>query len=108
MSMHIDGDMPSDHFPSASTPIIALEARLADAERRIAQLEREIAARMPWYVPDPIVDPIVYPVAESNTCRVCGMRFEGAMGYVCPHMNCPGRITFISSDCGSVSAISLS
>jgi hypothetical protein len=30
---------------------------------------------------------------EKPKCRVCGMVFEGVMGYVCPHNNCPGKVT---------------
>lgn len=26
-------------------------------------------------------------------CGVCGMEMSGAMGYVCPRFNCPGRVT---------------
>lgn len=34
-----------------------------------------------------------HPSEAKPKCRVCGMVFEGVMGYVCPHNNCPGKVT---------------
>lgn len=109
------GDLfpPGDPFPavtlSDSARITTLEARQAELEYRIAQLERELTEKVRWpWIGAPYTEPT--PISEPNACRVCGIHFEGIMGYVCPHTACPSRITCSAqtsydtstSDCGSV------
>ena len=64
----------------------SVDKRVADLERRVADLERRL---QPQYVPQPYTLP-------TNQCAVCGIKFEGAWGYVCNHPNCPTRITCTS------------
>lgn len=37
--------------------------------------------------------PFIPPLQSSNACKTCGMIFNGAMGYVCYHPNCPSKVT---------------
>ena len=34
-----------------------------------------------------------YVFGQPNTCSVCGMKFDGPMGYVCMHPGCLSRVT---------------
>lgn len=61
--------------------------RLADIERRLAAIERHLSG--PQHMPYP-----TFPlVNQTPGCRVCGMKLDRAMGYVCPHPRCPTRVT---------------
>ena len=42
--------------------------------------------RMPTTSPFP-------PSYIQHRCNVCGMDSKGVMGYVCPHPNCPTKVT---------------
>lgn len=74
----------------------AAEARLTEVERRIAELEAAATRQLPcWPV---TTDRIVWPdndriadpeIAKILSCHVCGLLFEGVMGYVCPRADCP-------------------
>lgn len=36
------------------------------------------------------ITPTLAPtVQEHGTCKVCGMKFTGAIGYVCSNLRCP-------------------
>ena len=39
----------------------------------------------------------VLPTVVPNRCNVCGITFEGAMGYVCTNPRCPTRVVFKGS-----------
>lgn len=84
--------------------LTALEAGLAKAEERIAELEK------PWRKHiDTTIPPWVWPadhwlprspsLPEPITagCSVCGLKADGPIGYVCPRLACPGRVIITSS-----------
>lgn len=71
------------------------DARQAALEKRVAELEQQVARQVPWWPTHPEVsDPVMEDVP---TCRVCGLRFEGVMGYVCPRSDCPSGISYCSA-----------
>lgn len=65
---------------------------LEDLKKRVEQLEKQMAKlnlfKDPWINPDEI-----FPKSEENCCNVCGLKFEGPLGYVCNNPKCPSRIT---------------
>lgn len=76
--------------------IAELERRLAAAEGRIAHLESgvhrngEVPTPAMPYGPGGWPTRPVYPAQAPNTCGKCGLKMEGAMGYVCPQGgSCP-------------------
>lgn len=52
-------------------------------ERRLERLERTI---FPMEHAQPIPQ---MPLVSSSYCPQCGIKFEGATGYVCPQRLCP-------------------
>lgn len=66
--------------------------RLDDLERRLKRLEETLFPNpapygpLPW-TPQPI--PWLPPASTAPTCPKCGIKFEGAWGYLCPAMDCP-------------------
>lgn len=78
-----------------TTRIVAIEARQADLERRIATLEAEAARQVSWpSVPPTFPLPNPWPgYWVPSSCPVCGIHWEGAMGYVCSNPYCPSRVT---------------
>lgn len=74
--------------------ITALEARQADLERRIAELEQAAVRQMPWVPTFPQTTPVWLPTQPSTPwagshCPQCGVEWKGSMGYVCPSISCP-------------------
>lgn len=55
--------------------------RVAALERRVEQLERA-AAPLKWDDFQPV----------RKSCPTCGHMWEGAMGYVCPNLECPVQL----------------
>lgn len=56
---------------------------------RIIELLEEISLKLSQpcgCTPPPIVTPV------SPGCPVCGIKFDGPMGYVCPRADCPSAI----------------
>lgn len=46
-------------------------------------------------LPKPGHTPNVLPeLDERPRCRVCGLTFDGPMGYVCPNDRCPSRVWY--------------
>lgn len=43
-------------------------------------------------LPTTPVVPDVMPVPVTNGCHVCGIKFDGVMGYVCQRTDCPSAI----------------
>ena len=41
----------------------------------------------------PFPAPTVPAGYTPKSCSVCGMNFNGPMGYVCPRSDCPSRVT---------------
>ena len=64
-------------------------ARIADLERRVLQLERVARQQLPMPWPLPLDE-------DRNCCSVCGLRFEGSMGYVCANPTCPSAVIYTS------------
>ena len=66
--------------------------RIQELERRIGALEREAPQRAP-------IGPAVVPIWPSapnigeRRCPTCRTSMLAPMGYVCPHPDCPGRVT---------------
>lgn len=59
------------------------DSRLDDLERRIARLEDELWPLRKFGI-----------TADSERCQVCSGLYKDMTHYVCPNMNCPGKITF--------------
>ena len=50
----------------------------------------------------PIKQPLPEPYWNSKQCPKCGLKLEGAMGYVCPNNPCPcgmGGVYCTTGDC---------
>lgn len=84
-----------------STRLTALEARQAELEKRIANLEREAARQMPapWTPTGPYPSfPPVLPTPQDDIddarCHVCNNRFKDMTHYVCNNDRCPNRVYF--------------
>lgn len=45
------------------------------------------------YVMPPMPSPNPWPIYNNNSCKVCGMKFDGPMGYVCGRTDCPSGVT---------------
>lgn len=56
-----------------------------DLERRVARLERAIFPQE-HATPVPFMPTVIL---APNQCEVCGIKFDGGMGYVCPNLLCP-------------------
>lgn len=61
--------------------------RISELEKRVSNLEKRLDPFYDDRIKEPVVDP------DWNVCKVCNLRFEGVMGYVCSNANCPSRIT---------------
>lgn len=70
--------------------LTSLETRLAIAEARIAELEREKLYPMRPYWPDHIPSDTE---AQPTKCRVCGLFYKDMTHYVCSNSNCPNNAT---------------
>lgn len=71
-----------------------LEQRIEFLERRVAQLEQaQLEQARNVYGPIPPMQPYMPspPPGWEPTikCPKCGMGWKGAMGYSCPHNDCP-------------------
>ena len=72
--------------------------KIKELERRIKELEDEIERlkfekNLPKSNPIPLPMP-TYPMIPETHCSVCGMKFDGPMGYVCYHPRCPTGIAY--------------
>lgn len=65
-------------------------ARDLSLEERVARLERMFG----------LGEPTPYPTwptpAKPPSCAVCGILFEGPMGYACPRSDCPAAVRAVS------------
>lgn len=65
----------------------------------VKRLKRELQRLSPKK-DDQRIFPQTIPVTPHsipwNSCSVCGMKFEGPMGYVCPRSDCPTAVTCVS------------
>lgn len=94
--------------PATSSRLTALEARQADLEKRIAELERAAIHQMPqpWTAPTDRAYP-AFPTpmdptpALSDQCYICGIKWKDATHYICRDYRYPNRITVT---CGGASA----
>lgn len=74
--------------------------RIKELEERIKVLEKEKeSAARPWKTSDmkKLADLCratekITPISAPQ-CSVCGMTFEGTMGYVCYNQGCPSKIS---------------
>lgn len=56
---------------------------------QVIDLLREISRKL-----DRLQTYPVYPQPiTASKCGVCGIKWDGPMGYVCTRTNCPGRVT---------------
>lgn len=63
-----------------------MSEEMDEVKRRLDRLER---AMWPMNYPQqPFMPMPVGPVHVSN-CPKCGIKWDGAMGYVCPRTDCP-------------------
>ena len=63
---------------------------MADSlEDRITRLERAVFGTPKC---EPILDLGKLTQPPSLTCAKCGIKFEGAWGYVCPRADCPTQM----------------
>lgn len=76
-----------------------LEGEMDNLRMRVAQLEAELAEERRKSAPyQPITTPPYQPTwVIPNSCAVCGLKFDGPMGYVCTNPRCPSGVSY----CGS-------
>ena len=77
----------------------ALEFEVIELRKRTEELEEELGLHQRLSAPyQPITTPLRQPTwIVPNTCSVCGLKFDGPMGYVCGNPRCPSGV----SCCGS-------
>lgn len=77
--------------------------RIKELEERIKALEEKESAARPWKTRDmkDLTDLIKttekIPPIPTPHCSLCGITFEGAMGYVCYNQRCPSKISCFRS-----------
>ena len=87
MSKRMSGmewEMILDQLEKQTERIDKLETRIKDLEN-----QKNTSPIFPNVPVQPRLDPI--------SCSVCGIRFEGAMGYACMHPRCPSKVTCFTS-----------
>lgn len=83
--------------------LAALEARQAELEKRIGELERDAARQtpQPWTAPTDRIYPVIpttpvpampSPFDEDGRCHVCNNRWKDMTHYVCNNNRCPSRV----------------
>ena len=82
--------------------IVALEERAAQQDRRIAEQDERIARlQQPMVTWPSTTFPEIYdPIQSSNSCHVCGMKFEGSMGFACSRSDCPSAVVYCANGDG--------
>lgn len=68
-----------------------LEKRIRELELEIRELKQRQSAAKP--IPLPTPEYPFEPIRYDPTCSVCGMTFNGPMGYVCMNPGCPSKVT---------------
>lgn len=50
--------------------------------------------------PMPSPWPIIPPTGpyNNNSCSVCGVKFDGPMGYVCSRTDCPSGVSYCGTE----------
>ena len=76
-----------------------LEGELDNLRARVAELEGELEEARRLAAPyQPITTPPYQPTwVVPNACSVCGLKFDGPMGYACTNPRCPSGVSY----CGS-------
>lgn len=81
--------------------MIKSKKRIVELEKRIIELEQEIERlklEKNFPTPNPIPLPMpTYPPQElfpKPFCHVCGLKFDGPMGYSCPRLDCPSGVVY--------------
>ena len=74
-----------------------LEKQLSYLERRISELERSKRLTDPYqpFMPSPVQPTWT---AHPSACSVCGLKFDGPMGYVCTNPRCPSGVVYCQSE----------
>ena len=74
-----------------------LEKQVAYLERRVNELEQANRMHHPF---QPVTIPTPYNPQWKipNACSVCGLQFNGPMGYVCSNPQCPSGVTYCQSE----------
>ena len=69
----------------------AKEYEVQQLQEQIWELQsqvKDLEAKLERIMTQPPIEPY-QPYSNVTTCSKCGMRWEGTMGYVCTHLNCP-------------------
>ena len=78
----------------------ALELEVISLRKRTQELEEELERHQRLSSPyQPIAPTVPYQPTwvAPNACSICGMKFDGPMGYVCTNPRCPSGVVY----CGS-------
>ena len=86
-------------MPSADEKLAMLEAEMDTLRHRVAHLEAELEQARRLTAPyQPITTPPYQPTwIVPNSCAVCGIKFDGPMGYACTNPRCPSGVSYCSS-----------
>ena len=76
-----------------------LEGEMDNLRMRVAQLEAELELERRKSAPyQPITTPPYQPTwVIPSSCAVCGIKFDGPMGYACNNPRCPSGVSYCSS-----------
>lgn len=85
---------------SADEKLAMLEAEMDTLRHRVAHLEAELEQARTMTSPyQPITTPPYQPTwIVPNSCAVCGIKFDGPMGYACTNPRCPSGVSYCSSE----------
>ena len=79
-----------------------LELEVRELRRKVEALEdfnvdrSRFGVWQPWnpYMPRTTTAPdLPYPFIKQDSCPVCGLKFDGPMGYACNNPKCPTRVS---------------
>lgn len=71
-----------------------LKTENAQLKERVKYLEEQnLALIRAVSPPTPLPMKYTSPTSKIRACGVCNAKFDGPIGYVCNHPNCPTRVT---------------
>ena len=71
-----------------------LEGEMDNLRAKVAQLEGELEKERRSKQP---YGPVTIPYQVPSGCSVCGLKFDGPMGYACTNPRCPSGVAYCST-----------